>query len=109
MLGNRAWILQRISSIKSPWSNYPNWVLGGHDKNSMAVIKRFLILMRLERRLFSSFKDPYTVLGVKKDANSNEIKKAYFELVKKYHPDTNKDPEAKTKFIEIQNAYEVHY
>lgn len=73
-------------------------------------------------RLYSSFKDPYSVLGVGKNASAGDIKKAYFEviccidkyfidsclqMVKKYHPDTNKDPEAKSKFIEIQNAYEV--
>jgi len=58
-------------------------------------------------RLYSSFRDPYSVLGVGRNASASEIKKAYFERVKKYHPDTNKDPEASTKFIEIQNAYEV--
>ena len=30
-----------------------------------------------------------------------------FQLAKEYHPDTNKDPKAKEKFIEIQSAYEV--
>ncbi|PJF17582.1 putative chaperone protein dnaj protein [Paramicrosporidium saccamoebae] len=61
----------------------------------------------LATRSYSSFKDPYSVLGVQNSASGSEIKRAYFDLVKKYHPDTNKDPEAKTKFIEIQNAYEI--
>ncbi|CAE6432467.1 unnamed protein product [Rhizoctonia solani] len=52
-------------------------------------------------------KDPYQVLGVKKDATPADIKKAYFALARKYHPDTNKDTSAKDKFIDIQSAYEI--
>lgn len=52
-------------------------------------------------------KDPYKTLGVGKTASAGEIKKAYYGLAKKYHPDTNKDPTAKDKFAEIQSAYEV--
>jgi len=44
---------------------------------------------------------------VKKDANKSDIKKAYFDLAKKYHPDTNKDASAKDKFVEIQTAWDV--
>ena len=35
--------------------------------------------------------DPYYILGVGKDADIKEIKKAYFHLAKKYHPDMNPD------------------
>lgn len=52
-------------------------------------------------------KDPYQVLGIKKDATPADIKKAYFALARKYHPDTNKDPSVKDKFLDIQGAYEV--
>ncbi|KAI8973038.1 hypothetical protein BDB01DRAFT_839078 [Pilobolus umbonatus] len=52
-------------------------------------------------------KDPYDVLGVKKDASSSDIKKAYYGLAKKYHPDTNKDKDAREKFVQIQEAYEI--
>ena len=52
-------------------------------------------------------KDPYGALGVGKSASASEIKKAYYGLAKKYHPDTNKDPDAKEKFSEIQSAYEI--
>ena len=46
--------------------------------------------------------DPYYVLGVTKDASMAEIKKKYFELAKKYHPDANPDNEATAKlFLEI--------
>jgi len=52
-------------------------------------------------------KDPYQTLGVGKSASASEIKKAYYGLAKKFHPDTNKDPSAKEKFGEIQSAYEI--
>ncbi|KAL7789073.1 hypothetical protein V8C37DRAFT_387186 [Trichoderma ceciliae] len=54
-----------------------------------------------------SQKDPYKALGVNKSATAAEIKKAYYGLAKKFHPDTNKDPTAKDKFGEIQTAYEI--
>ncbi|KAK2608959.1 mdj1 protein precursor [Conoideocrella luteorostrata] len=54
-----------------------------------------------------SQKDPYQALGVSKSASASEIKKAYYGLAKKYHPDTNKDSGAKEKFADIQSAYEI--
>ncbi|KAH8550104.1 hypothetical protein BGW37DRAFT_513924 [Umbelopsis sp. PMI_123] len=52
-------------------------------------------------------KDPYEVLGISKSASQGDIKKAYYQLAKKYHPDTNKDKDAREKFVEIQGAYEI--
>lgn len=42
-----------------------------------------------------------------KKASAGDIKKAYYGLAKKYHPDTNKDAKAKDKFAEAQTAYEL--
>lgn len=51
----------------------------------------------------------YDVLGVSKNATQEEIRKAYIKLVKKYHPDLNKDNQnyAEKKTKEINNAYDI--
>lgn len=52
-------------------------------------------------------KDYYEVLGVGKNASSEEIKKSYKKLAKQYHPDINKSKESEEKFKEISEAYAV--
>src|SRR5687767_572133 len=53
-------------------------------------------------------KDYYEILGVKKTATEAELKKAYRDLAKKYHPDKNKgNKEAENRFKEISEAYAV--
>jgi len=52
-------------------------------------------------------RDYYEVLGLKKGASDDEIKKAYRSLAKKYHPDINKEPGAEEKFKEINEAYDT--
>ena len=51
--------------------------------------------------------NPYHILNVPRNAKPTEIRIAYKELVRKWHPDKNKSPNAEKKFIEIQEAYEV--
>lgn len=52
-------------------------------------------------------RDYYEILGVARDADKEEIKRAYRRLARKYHPDVNKEDGAEERFKEINRAYEV--
>uniref|UniRef100_A0A672HIK9 DnaJ heat shock protein family (Hsp40) member B1b n=1 Tax=Salarias fasciatus TaxID=181472 RepID=A0A672HIK9_SALFA len=52
-------------------------------------------------------KDYYDILGIKKGASEDDIKKAYRKQALRYHPDKNKSPGAEDKFKEIAEAYDV--
>lgn len=53
-------------------------------------------------------RDYYDVLGIKRNADEKDIKKAFRKMAKKYHPDANpNDPTAEAKFKEVNQAYEV--
>jgi len=51
--------------------------------------------------------DYYAVLGVRRDAGQDEIKKAFRRLARELHPDVNPDPKTQERFKEINAAYEV--
>lgn len=52
-------------------------------------------------------RDYYEVLGLSRDADADDIKKAYRRLAREHHPDVNKAPDAQQTFSEIQEAYAV--
>ncbi len=52
-------------------------------------------------------RDYYEVLGVSKTATPDDLKRAYRNLAKKYHPDTNRAADAADRFREIQDAYDL--
>ncbi|KAF5153434.1 DnaJ domain protein [Theileria parva strain Muguga] len=54
-------------------------------------------------------KNYYSILGVAKNASRTDIRKAYLQKAKLYHPDLNSSPSAPSKFKEIQEAYNTLY
>ncbi|CRG98165.1 heat shock protein 40, putative [Plasmodium gallinaceum] len=71
-------------------------------KNPFLFYKRNI---NISRKCLSQ--DPYTVLGLSRNATTNEIKKQFRILAKKYHPDINPSPDAKQKMASITAAYEL--
>jgi curved DNA-binding protein len=53
------------------------------------------------------YKDYYKILGVARDADADDIKRAYRKLARKYHPDVSKEQDAEARFKEVNEAHEV--
>jgi curved DNA-binding protein len=53
------------------------------------------------------YKDYYEIMGIKRDATQDEIKRSYRKLARKYHPDVSKAADAEERFKEVCEAYEV--
>eukprot|EP00906_Rhabdomonas_costata_P005586 RCo008344 len=51
--------------------------------------------------------DPHEILGLTRDADSSQIKKQYRKLSLMFHPDKNKAPDARTKYMQIRKAYKM--
>ena len=96
--------VKRIDSVKNAcYSTYRT------DKKSQELFT-WEIRKRLDWRclMMETKRDYYEVLGVSRNADEKEIKRAYRKLAKKYHPDTNAgNPDAEKKFKEVTEAYSV--
>lgn len=97
------WTLSRnLLHAKSLTSYYKSQF--SRNEPSIFTFKRTIFVSNSRYRK----KDYYEILGVAKNASAKDIKKAYYQLAKKYHPDTNKnDKDAQKKFQEVSEAYEI--
>ena len=75
--------------------------------SKLVVILPFFLVWAFVFIPITRSKNFYEVLGLKKDASSEDIKKAFRSLALKYHPDKNKEEGAEEKFMELAEAYEV--
>lgn len=78
-----------------------------HHLMFMTSIVMIILFTLIPSTFVDALRNPYEVLGVKQSASITEIKYQYKQLVRNWHPDKNSDPEAESKFIEINKAYEV--
>jgi curved DNA-binding protein len=53
------------------------------------------------------YKDYYKIMGLERNASTDDIKKSYRKLARKYHPDVSKESNAEEKFKSLGEAYEV--
>ena len=84
-------------------------LLGQTQTQSRLVFRTVPALLSLPvgRCLHQEAPDYYTILGVNSNSTVAEIKLAYFNMAKKFHPDTNPQLDARQVFALIAEAYDV--
>jgi molecular chaperone DnaJ len=67
----------------------------------------FIVHLSLRISTMANKRDYYEVLGVSRTATPEDIKKAYRQMARQYHPDVSDQPDAESRFKEVNEAYEV--
>lgn len=96
--------LQHISKIYTPRNSTFNSWSKLEKQHPPAFCRKFYLATHTKSKYTPNF---YDVLGVPLTADLQTIKLAYFNLAKKFHPDTNKGEEAKFMFQSLAEAYDV--
>jgi len=100
------YIVRRSFSFNVGVSSSANALLRNYPSNALFTLNKIPTRF-IQTTPVALQKDYYKILGVKKSDSASDIKKAYYQLAKKYHPDTNKEKGSEERFQEIQHAYEV--
>jgi hypothetical protein len=79
-------------------------IIGTRRPHQHLLMYPFTIFLLLSLSAFALAADLYKILDLSRSASQRDIKHAYKKLSKKYHPDKNKDPDAKDKFVEIAHG-----
>ncbi|CAF0942101.1 unnamed protein product [Didymodactylos carnosus] len=106
---NHLWMTKRLLTV-GIHSPIKSLLLSNNNNYVSNILAVFSISRTIHTSSIKHKKDYYEVLGVSKSSTAKEIKKAYYQLAKQYHPDTtkdNKDPNVAKKFQEVSEAYEV--
>ncbi|XP_055585814.1 dnaJ homolog subfamily C member 16 isoform X2 [Uranotaenia lowii] len=83
-------------------------IMGGTNlRNLIGLTLLGLVLVSAVAAAATANTDPYKILGIQKQATLQEIRRAYKQLAKEWHPDKSDHPDAETKFVEIKKAYEL--
>lgn len=77
------------------------------QKQILLLFIIYIIIYFMSPHVLALSEDMYEILGVSRSASTQEIRKAYKQLVKIWHPDKNKNPDAPNKFMKINEAYET--
>ncbi|KAE8298162.1 DnaJ-like protein subfamily C member 16 Precursor [Larimichthys crocea] len=80
---------------------------GRYPRTCPVLVAIFLLGLSVQLVRTAPEYDPYKILGVSRSASQTEIKRAYKNLAKEWHPDKNKDPKAEDMFIKVSKSYEI--
>ncbi|XP_055385041.1 dnaJ homolog subfamily C member 16 isoform X2 [Condylostylus longicornis] len=79
-----------------------------YDSFPRINVQVLIILISLcTTQILADIGDPYKILGVSRQATTQEIRRAYKQLAKEWHPDKSANPDAEKRFVEIKQAYEL--
>jgi hypothetical protein len=100
--------------LKTLWDNNRVNFVSMVEQNWKRILQQFWTQHRAQQNRQNMSNQPimpitryYTILGLKPNANQDQIKEAYRKLVKKYHPDISKSKQAQEKMKEINEAYSI--